>query len=126
MTWNNNLNTKVKELFSRWKCYFYQSELSYLSKTDPNVYNWFLIFFFNEKDIVILKLIVFIQKNTKRERREMARKCLKKMVIKAFHYLLKDEGNHEVSIPISLKYATQIIIIICLWKQRLADPKIIL
>ena len=126
MTWNNNLNTKVKELFSRWKCYFYQSELSYLSKTDPNVYNWFLIFFFNEKDIVILKLIVFIQKNTKRERREMARKCLKKMVIKAFHYLLKDEGNHEVSIPISLKYANQIIIIICLWKQRLADPKIIL
>ena len=126
MTWNNNLNTKVKELFSRWKCYFYQSELSYLSKTDPNVYNWFLIFFFNEKDIVILKLIVFIQKNTKRERREMARKCFKKMVIKAFHYLLKDEGNHEVSIPISLKYATQIIIIICLWKQRLADPKIIL
>ena len=73
MTWNNNLNTKVKELFSRWKCYFYQSELSYLSKTDPNVYNWFLISFFNEKDIVILKLIVFIQKNTKRERREMAR-----------------------------------------------------
>ena len=63
---------------------------------------------------MILKLIVFIQKNTKRERREMARKCLKKMVIKAFHYLLKDEGNHEVSIPISLKYATQIIIIICL------------
>lgn len=48
------------------------------------------------------------------------------MVIKAFHYLLKDEGNHEVSIPISLKYATQIIIIICLWKQRLADPKTIL
>ena len=39
--------------------------------------------------------------------------------------MLRDEGNHEVSIPISLKYATQIIII-CLWKQRLADPKIIL
>ena len=39
---------------------------------------------------------------------------VKKMVIKAFHYMLKDEGNHEVSIPISLKYATQIIIIICL------------
>ena len=59
MTWNNNLNTKVKELFSRWKCDFYQSELSYLSKTDPNVYNWFSIFF-NKKDIVILKLIIFI------------------------------------------------------------------
>ena len=42
------------------KCYFHQSELSYLSKTDPNVYNWFLIFFLNKKDIVILKLIVFI------------------------------------------------------------------
>ena len=48
------------------------------------------------------------------------------MVIKAFHYLLKDKENPEVSIPISLKYATQMIIIICLWKQRLADPKIIL
>ena len=48
------------------------------------------------------------------------------MVIKGFHYMLKDEGNHEVPIPIPLKYATQIIIIICLWKQRLADPKIIL
>ena len=47
------------------------------------------------------------------------------MVMKAFHYLLKDEGNPEVSNPISLKYATRIIII-CLWKQRLADPKIIL
>lgn len=38
---------------------------------------------------------------------------LKKMVMKAFHYLLKDDGNPEVSNPISLKYATQIIIIIC-------------
>ena len=33
--------------------------------------------------------------------------------MKAFHYLLKDDGNPEVSNPISLKYATQIIIIIC-------------
>ena len=33
---------------------------------------------------------------------------------KSFSLYAKGEGNREVSIPISLKYATQIIIIICL------------
>ena len=86
------------------------------------IFNFFLTKRHSDPKVNYLYIVKYHQKGKKRNGKKMVRK----MVIKAFHYMLKDEGNHEVSIPISLKYATQIIIIICFWKQRLADPKIIL
>lgn len=89
----------------------------------------FNFFFFKQKrhsDPKVNCLYIVKYHHYQKGKKRNGKKMVKKMVIKAFHYMLKDEGNHEISIPISLKYATQIIIIICLWKQRLADPKIIL